>query len=86
MPDVVLARHRSTDGALPAVTRPSTLRAHQRLRLCHGWITLLGIETEMQAASPVVANPTPGPVQLLRAATMARKDKSAPTMKITTAR
>jgi hypothetical protein len=86
MPGVVLARHRSTDGALPSVTWPSTLRAHQRLRLCHRWITLLGIETEMQAASPIVANPPPVPVQLLRAATMPRKDKSAPTTKMTTAR
>jgi hypothetical protein len=86
MPSVVLARHRATDGALPSVTRPSTLCAHQRLRLCHRWITLLGIETEMQAASPIVANPPPGPVQLLRAATMPRKDTSAPTTKITTAR
>src|SRR6266545_1175272 len=32
------------------------------------------------------ANPPPAPVQLLRAATMPRKDTSAPTTKITTAR
>jgi len=38
MPGVVIARHRSTDGALPTLTRPSALRARQRLRLCHFWI------------------------------------------------
>jgi hypothetical protein len=86
MPGVVLARHRSTDGTLPAVTWPSTLCAHQRLRLCHRWITLLGIETEMQAASPIGREPAACASQLLRAVTMPRKETSAPTTKITTAR
>jgi hypothetical protein len=85
MPGVVLARHRSTDGALPAVTRASTPRAHQRLRLCHRRITLLGIETEMQAASPI-SSTRHLHSQLLRAWTMPRRETSAPTTKITTAR
>jgi hypothetical protein len=40
----------------------------------------------MQAASPIVANPPPAPVQLLRASMMPRSETSAPITKITTAR
>jgi hypothetical protein len=86
MPGVVLARHRATDGALPAVTLASALRAHQRLRLCHRWITPSGSRDRRHAAGPSTRNPPPAPVQLLRAATMPRKETSAPTTKITTAR
>ena len=51
MPGVMLARHRATDGTLPAVTRASTLRAHQRLRLCHRRITPSGSRDRRQATS-----------------------------------
>jgi hypothetical protein len=86
MPGVVLARQRSTDGTLPSVTWPSTLCAHQRLRLCHRWITLLGFQDRHAGGEPRRREPAACASQLLRAVTMPRKETSAPTTKITTAR
>jgi len=85
MSRVVIVRHRSTDGTFPAVTWPSTLGAHQRLRLCHRR-SPLWISRPKAVGGTMEANPPPAPVQLLRAWRMPRMDTSAPTTKITVAR